>query len=129
MSMSEFRPEQLWAGDIIKACLPQGYRFFYELELTDLHDVDGFRAKFCKPDIALTSQHRKVAIRLNGGYHNKKSQKMKDANQRIILEGNGWDVVDFNYEEMPNLWTSNRSDKKIRNLATAEVLTRIEFLW
>ena len=120
----------MWAGEILKEVLPSDISLLYEVELTNLHDVDGIKAKFAKPDIVLypdTKIHRRIAIRMNGGIHMKKSQKMKDANQRIILEGNGYKVVDFNVDDMPNLFSNDRVNN--RKGAYKEVLEAIRFIW
>lgn len=126
---TEYRPEQLWAGEIINACLPQSYHLEYEKELPDLRDVGEFKAKYACPDITLISQHRKIAIRMQGSIHKKKKQRMKDEDQKIILEGNGWTVIDFWYDVMTNLWSNKRTDKEIRIKATREVLAAIEILY
>ena len=129
MSQTEYRPEQMWAGEIMNECLPSGWKLSYEMELTNLHDVGEIKARFAKPDIVLVdSKHDTwIAIRMNGGYHMKKSQKMKDANQKIILEGNGFKVVDFNVDDMPNLFSNDRVNN--RKGAYKEVIKGIQFIW
>ena len=57
--------------------------------------------------------------------HDGKKQKIKDEDQKIILEGNGWQVVDFWYHEMPNLFDSNKTEKKERE-AMWEVLKGVK---
>ena len=126
---TEYRPEQLWAADIINACLPPGFVMGLEHELTDLHDVGEMKAKYACPDIVILSQHRTVAIRMQGSIHKKKKQRMKEEDQKVILEGNGWDVVDFWFDVMTDLWTNNRSDKETRIKATRGVLAAIEFIY
>ncbi len=131
MSQTDYRPEQMWAGDIITACLPPRFQILYEYELTRLKEVQGIKKTFAKPDIVLLDEARnqRIAIRLNGPPHFKKLQKIKDADQKIVLEGNGWKVLDFDYDKMPNLWTNNREDKATRIGATKEVLEAIQFIW
>ena len=116
---TEYRSEQVFAYDLIRSYYPT-YTVKMEHELHDLHDVDGVKAKFCQPDITVCfgvkcgTKHdkKKIAIRLNGEVHDRSTQKMKDEDQRIVLEGNGWQVVDFWYFKMPNLFDSNRTEKK-----------------
>ena len=115
--------------EIINACLPSSYHLEYEKEFTALHDVGEIKAKYACPDIVLMSPHKKIAIRMQGSIHKKKKQRMKDEDQKIILEGNGWTVIDFWYDVMVNLWTNRRSDKEIRIKATREVLAAIEILY
>jgi len=131
MSQSDYRPEQMWAGEIINACLPSRFTLHYEYELTRLKPIDGITKSFVKPDIAIIDEvhNQYIALRFQGPPHKKADRKMKDEDQKIVLEGNGWTVVDFWYDEMVNLWTNNKFDKATRNLAIREVLTAIEFIW
>jgi len=121
----------MWAGDIINACLPPRFKMFYEYELTRLKVIQGIKKTFAKPDIVLIDEVRnqRIALRFQGPPHKGKLQKIKDEDQRIVLEGNGWKVVDFWYDKMLNLWTNNREDKVTRIAATKEVLEAIQFIW
>jgi len=127
----EYRPEQMFAVEILKKTLPENYQITLEKEVTDLKTVDHIMVPFCKPDIVLidTVSPTKIAIRINGSYHDKDNQRMKDMNQRIVLEGNGWKVVDFNYREMPNLFFGHANDSNDYNKAVYEVLQRLQFIW
>ena len=126
---TEYRDEQMWAGEIIQACLPSRFKMYYEYELTDLRDIQKIKGKFAKPDIVLIDEVRgqKIAIRMNGGIHRKRLQKIKDEDQKTVMEGNGWKVVDFNEDDMPNLWSNDRVDNSKK--AYREVLDAILFIW
>ncbi len=119
----------MWAGEIIQACLPSRFKMYYEYELTDLRDIQKIKGKFAKPDIVLIDEVRgqKIAIRMNGGIHRKRLQKIKDEDQKTVMEGNGWKVVDFNEDDMPNLWSNDRVDNSKK--AYREVLDAILFIW
>jgi len=83
-------------------------------------------------DIAIVSPKRKapgVAIRMQGPVHEKHNRALKDADQRIVLEGNGWKVIDFWYYAMPNLWTDRRNEA-VEFSSMTEVMKRMEgLLW
>ena len=119
---TEYRTEQVFAYDILRNAYPN-FVVKMEHELHDLKDVDGIKAKYCQPDIIILP--KKIAVRLNGEVHDGKKQKIKDEDQKIILEGNGWQVVDFWYHEMPNLFDSNKTEKKERE-AMWEVLKGVK---
>ena len=116
---TEYRSEQVFAYDILRTYYPKTV-VKMEHELHDLKDVDGIKAKFCQVDITIIfgvksgTKHtvKKIAVRLNGEVHDRSKQKIKDADQKIILEGNGWKVIDFWYHAMPNLFDSNKTEKK-----------------
>jgi len=129
---TEYRSEQVFAYDILRTYYPK-LTVKMEHELHNLKDVDGIKAKFCQPDITISfgvkcgTKHvkKQIAIRLNGEVHDRSKQKIKDADQKIILEGNGWQVVDFWYYNMPNLFDSNKTVRKERS-AMLEILKGIK---
>lgn len=131
MVVIEYRPEQLFAGEIIKKIMPPSYKFFYEKEITDLKPIDGIEIPFCKPDIVLINQVRntKIAIRFQGTYHDKSIQRRKDEFQKLVLEGNDWIVKDFKHEEMPSLWFGNKEIWQERQKALHEILEQLQFVW
>jgi len=83
-------------------------------------------------DIAIISPARKapgVAIRMQGQIHERRLRKLRDADQRIVLEGNGWKVIDFWYYAMPNLWEDKRNEA-IEFSSMTEVMKKMEgLLW
>ena len=129
---TEYRSEQVFAYDILRTYYPKTV-VKMEHELHDLKDVDGIKAKFCQVDITIIfgvksgTKHtvKKIAVRLNGEVHDRSKQKIKDEDQKIILEGNGWQVVDFWYYNMPNLFDSNKTERKERS-AMLEVLKGVK---
>lgn len=127
----DYRPEQLFAGEVIKKTMPKGYQFIYEMEVTGLKPIDGIEIPFCKPDIALIHHERKIkiAIRLNGTFHENKIRRRKDEFQKLVLEGNGWKVVDFNHNEMPGLWLGNKEKHEDRQKALHEILEKLMIVW
>ncbi len=127
----EYRPEQVFAGEVIKKTMPKGYQFVYEMEVTGLKPIDGIEIPFCKPDIVLIHHERKIkiAIRLNGTFHENKIRRRKDEFQKLVLEGNGWKVVDFNHNEMPGLWFGNKEKHEERQKALHEILEKLQFVW
>ena len=43
----------------------------------------------------------------------KKRQSIKDKDQRILLEGNGWKVYDLNKYDIPELWDRKAYSNKL----------------
>ena len=113
---TEYRSEQVFAYDILRTVYPKSI-VKMEHELHGLKDVENIKAKYCQVDITMIDHFEncddlKIAIRLNGEVHDRSKQKIKDEDQKIILEGNGWKVIDFWYHAMPNLLDSNKTKKK-----------------
>jgi len=127
----EYRPEQMFAGEVIRKTMPKGYKFFYEKEITDLEPIEGTKIPFCKLDIALINEERntKIAIRFQGTYHDRDTQRKKDFWQQFVLQGNGWIVVNFNHFEMPSLWFGNKEIWQERQKALHEILEQMQFVW
>lgn len=112
---TEYRSEQVFAYDTVRSYFTHSnVKMEYEV-----HDL----SKYCQLDIAVLPE--KIAIRLNGGVHEKRKQKIKDEDQKLMLEEDGWKVVDFWYYDMPYLFDTNRTEKKDLE-ATFEVLKRIK---
>jgi len=120
---TSYRPEQMRAADIVRSITFD--RVIVEHPVTDLQPIDTLSVPFCQLDIAVLppSEPASVgtAIRLQGQYHERKLQRQKDVTQRYVLEGNGWEVCDFWFYAMPNLWASERSEK-IESKTIEEVL-------
>ena len=55
-----------------------------------------------KPDILI--KPLKIIIRVNGLIHQTKKARIKDADQKFILEGNGYTIIDVNFEDREDLW-------------------------
>lgn len=55
-----------------------------------------------KPDILI--KPLKIIIRVNGLIHQTSRARIKDDDQKFILEGNGYDIIDVNFEDREDLW-------------------------
>jgi len=117
---SSHRPEQLFTVKYIADEYPD-WTIKTEYPVGNL-SVDGKPYRTCILDIAVT-QPRKIAIRLNGGYHFTSSrQELKDELQKIALEQVGWQVLDLDHHMLPWLFKVKKSSsKKTLKLATEEL--------
>lgn len=100
MSNNGFRKEQMLLAGLIRVLLPKS-NIKLEEPLGNLDKVDEIECK-CIPDILI--EDKKVVIRMNGEIHNKTKRTLKDEDQKIVLEGNGYDVIDVWYDEYPEFW-------------------------
>ena len=48
-----------------------------------------------------------------GEIHNKGRRTLKDEDQKIVLEGNGYEVVDVWYDEFPEFWNPKAYKKEV----------------
>ncbi len=110
---SEYRPEQLFTRDYIMKKHPS---LDVKLEYPQSKlELDGKPYRKCILDIAIPS--RKIAIRLNGGYHFSSSrQGLKDEFQKEALSQAGWNVIDFDSHKMPNLFKQKYNGKTIESV-------------
>ena len=78
-------------------------------------------------DVAIVppSVQYKIAIRLMGEIHTKDKMIVSDDNKRKALELDGWIVIDFWYNKMPNLW-SKEQNEAIGLLSEQEVMKMLE---
>ena len=119
MSDNQFRPEQIYCCQLLKEIIPEAN---IEMEyLVNLEPVDSIDVKRALLDIAITFSGEfeglvfnevKVAIRINGEVHEKPRQIIKDADQRFVLEGNGWKVYDFWFNKIPEIWNRKKYTNK-----------------
>jgi len=110
---TEFRPEQIRAANIIKKLLAKDQRLKLEYDVTDLQPIDAISCPYCCLDIAILNHLGSspgIAIRLQGEIHEKHNRRLKDDDQKFVLEGNGWIVVDFWYYKMLALWKRTRDE-------------------
>lgn len=112
------RPEQIMAADIITMLIMPDQKYFCATEfyVNDLKlagEVD-YSERRPRLDIALKlyypDREEKFAIRCMGPPHEGRIQKRKDYMQLLVLEhpANGWKVIDFWHNRMPNLWALNK---------------------
>ena len=72
--------------------------------LNNLKPVDGINPTKPGPMLDISIPSLKIAIRVNGGIHEGRRQRLKDEDQLTVLEGNGWTVIDVNYADREDLW-------------------------
>ena len=102
---TQYRPEQLKLYEILVARArrdDKNANYVMEYEVKDLQKVDGYRLKKIVLDIA--NPDLKVCVRLMGQVHETKTQRIKDEDQKYILEMNGWVVEDIWHYERSELW-------------------------
>lgn len=98
---SSYRPEQLLVAKILRE---MGYTVKTEYEIKGLLPNE-FNVKGAIPDVALP--YAKIIFRLNGKIHNKK-RRIRDEDQKIVLEQKGWTVYDLNEDECQELWNQKK---------------------
>ena len=100
MTNTEYRTEQMLLAKLLRVLLPKS-NIKLEEPLGNLDKVDEISCK-CIPDILI--EDKKIVIRMMGEIHNKRKRTLKDQDQKIVLEGNGYKVVDVWYDEYPEFW-------------------------
>ena len=100
MNNDGYRKEQMLLAELIRVLLPKS-NIKLEEPLGNLDKVDEIECK-CIPDILI--EDKKVVIRMNGEIHNKTKRTLKDQDQKIVLEGNGYEVIDVWFDEYPEFW-------------------------
>jgi len=56
------------------------------------------------PRIDIVILPLKLGIRVNGLIHKTQKRIIKDEDQKLVLEGNGWTIMDVNYDDREDLW-------------------------
>ena len=100
MNNTEYRKEQMLLADMIRVLLPKS-NVKLEEPLENLDKVDEIECR-CIPDILI--EDKRVVIRMMGEIHNKSRRTLKDEDQKIVLEGNGYTVIDVWFDEYPEFW-------------------------
>ena len=100
MTNTEYRTEQMLLAKLLRVLLPKS-NIKLEEPLGNLDKVDEISCK-CIPDILI--EDKKVVIRMNGEIHYKTKRTLKDEDQKIVLEGNGYTVIDVWFDEYPEFW-------------------------
>ena len=59
----------------------------------------------------VTPQILQIGFRLMGPPHEVKRRRIRDENQRILLQGNGWNIIDFWYDKDAALWNSHLTNE------------------
>ena len=119
---SEYRPEQLFVRDFLAKTYPD-WIIRTEYPVKNL-TLDGEKRPNATLDLAVI-QPKKIAIRLNGGYHySSDRQRLKDEFQKISLEQAGWEVWDLDHEIFVNVWKKKKSEATVK-LAEEELSSYI----
>jgi len=120
MSDNQFRPEQYYCYQLLREIIPPEAKIEMEY-LVNLESVDGVNVKRALLDIAILFPEEKcwghenavrIAIRINGEVHEKPRQRLKDEDQKYVLEGNGWKVYDFWFNKIPEIWNKKKYTNK-----------------
>ena len=120
MSENQWKSEQYYCYKLLLDIIPENMNVEMEYLVDNMKSVDGIKPKKAILDIAVISNDMKIAFRINGEIHEKVKQSMKDKDQKIILEGNGWKVYDLNKWDIPELW----DNKKYSNIVARKALLR-----
>ena len=70
----------------------------------NMHEVDGIRPTIPPPKLDIAIPSLKIAIRVNGGIHEGRRQRLKDEDQLTVLECNGWTVINVDFKDREDLW-------------------------
>ena len=77
---------------------------YTQFNVRNLIEVDCIRPTIPPPRLDIAIPELKIAIRVNGGIHEPHRQRLKDEDQGVVLEGNGWTVIDVDYSDREDLW-------------------------
>lgn len=100
---TQYRPEQLRYYKFLNDRTDNDLALEYVVP--KLVKIDEIEPKTVIADIAdLTT---KVIYRLNGPIHEGRLHVMKDEDQKVVLEGNGWIVIDIWYYDYTSLFNNN----------------------
>ena len=106
----EYRKEQMFLADKIRVSCPE-CDVKLEEPLENLMTIDEISCRFCVLDILVLSHSRKIAIRMMGEIHGGNKKTLKDEDQKIVLEGNGYEVKDVWWDEYPEFWNPTKFDE------------------
>lgn len=93
----------------VKEFLEQFFEVQAEKYINDLAPVDCIKPTVPPPRADIYIQkfdggNYPLIIRVMGGIHEGRTQKMKDEDQRVVLEGNGYLVLDIWWDDFDELW-------------------------
>jgi hypothetical protein len=119
---TSFRPEQKKLMYLLRSIASHGDKSSWILEfeynVVDLKEYSGLAPNPEYPpilDIVLITPSKKIGFRLNGREHERNHQQVKDDNQKILLEGNGWIILDIDWDIYPVFWKRRLSDYDVMN--------------
>lgn len=118
--MKEFRPEQMRMAKVLRELLSVPSYVKVEYPVKGMSPTkEGIRCDYCQLDIAIVSppmatQYANIAIRIMGEVHPTYTglKKRKDDDQRLVLEANGWIVIDIFKTEYPSFWGNDEEKMK-----------------
>lgn len=112
---TEDRQEQRNLTSIL-SFLSKGNNWHIETETIpkNLQDVAGIRFYKQKPpriDVTCVINDEKIGFRMMGPPHEEKIRKVRDANQKVLLEGNDWKIIDLWYDRDTDVYQSHESEE------------------
>lgn len=123
---TENRPEQQNLERLLRSFLPKDYLIHSEFLVTDLKPFGGLEPYLELPPrldiVVLHLDSKKILLkfgfRVNGRSHERAVRKIRDKNQKILLEGNGWKIIDINWDDEPDavLWDKKMDAARILKL-------------
>ena len=75
-----------------------------QFRVKNLQLVEDIKPTNPPPMLDICIPELKVAIRVNGLIHQTRRNRLKDEDQKIVLEGNGWTVIDVDFSDREDLW-------------------------
>lgn len=122
MGNTEYRKEQMFLADKIRVMFPE-YDIKLEEPLENLMTIDEISCRFCVLDILVETNSRKIAIRMMGEIHRGSKKTLKDEDQKIVLEGNGYEVRDVWYDEHDEFWNPRKYDDEFIESSIRKIMT------
>jgi hypothetical protein len=125
------RPEQDRLREILFFLfIARNKSFMLDTEYTprDLKDYNGISVYWKKPpriDVVVVEGPLKLAFRLMGPPHEERLRRIRDENQKELLEGNGWKVIDFWYDRHAALWRDDPESRQDAEKLVRETLDTI----
>jgi len=101
-----------------------------ECVMNGLEEVDGIKPTIPPPKVDIvihwSFKYGRIAIRVMGEIHENPRQKIKDEDQRVVLEGNGWKVEDLWYDDFPKTFfgTDEESEKELQSWVDGELIRK-----
>lgn len=95
----------------------------------NLKEVEGIKPYYEKPprlDIAIIeNKSLKIAYRIMGQIHEKRLRRVRDENQKVLLEGNGWKVIDYWFDRHEALWLDSPESRRATEKFILEDLAKL----
>lgn len=97
--------------EIINNCLPEDITqkeiddiIRLQFKVRNLKPVDEINPTVPPPRLDIVILPLKIGIRVNGLIHETAKNSIKDEDQKIVLEGNGWTIIDVDWDDREDLW-------------------------